>query len=62
MPRDGLVADSQITAANLRLRAARARRLMGGMVGKEDYDRILEYSEGLEARAAELEANAQRLP
>jgi hypothetical protein len=48
MPRDGLVADSQITAANLRLRAARARRLMGGMVGKADYDRLLEYSEELE--------------
>lgn len=60
MPRDGMVSDSQLTAANLRLRASRARRLMGGLVAKDDYDRILAYAEGLEARAVELERETAR--
>ena len=44
---------------NLRRRAGRVRRLMGGMVEKANYDRLLEYAVGLEIRATELERGDQ---
>ncbi len=59
MPRDGIMSERLIIAANLRRRAGRVRRLMGGMVEKANYDRLLEYAVGLEIRATELERGDQ---
>lgn len=43
------------TVANLRRRASRVRRLMGGMSSKADYDRLREYADEMDTRAADLE-------
>jgi hypothetical protein len=55
MPRDGEMPKQLATAVNLRRRASRVRRLMGGMISKADYDRLREYVENLETRAAGLD-------
>jgi hypothetical protein len=54
MPRDGEMPKQLATAVNLRRRASRVRRLMGGMISKADYDRLRDYVENLETRAAGL--------
>jgi hypothetical protein len=51
-----------VTAANLRRRAARVRRLMGGMTSKADYDRLREYADEMDARAVVLEGSEPRTP
>ncbi len=56
MPRDGVTSEHLVRATDLRRRASRVRRLIGGMVSKADYDRFLKYVAELEARAAELES------
>lgn len=43
------------TATDLRRRASRVRRLMGGMISKADYDRLRDYVENCETRAAGLD-------
>jgi hypothetical protein len=55
MPRDGELSEQLATAFDLRRRASRVRRLMGGMISKADYDRLRDYVESLEKQAAELE-------
>ena len=49
------MAEECVSAADLRRRASRVRRLMGGMMSKADYDRLRDYVEGLELRAVELD-------
>jgi len=60
MPRDGGIAEQPVAAVNLRRRASRVRRLMGGMISKADYDRLRDYVEHLEMRAAALDAYSVR--
>ncbi len=55
MPRDGELSEQLATAFDLRRRASRVRRLMGGMISKMDHDRLRDYVENLEKRAAQLE-------
>jgi hypothetical protein len=59
MPRSGGQSKPPVTAANLRRRAARVRRLMGGMTSKADHDRLREYAEEMDARAVELEQGSE---
>jgi hypothetical protein len=56
MPRDAEIAERSVSAAHLRRRASRVRRLMGGMISKADYDRLRDHVEDLEMRAAALDA------
>jgi hypothetical protein len=55
MPRDGELSEQRVRVADLRRRATRVRRLMGGMTSKAEYDRLRRYADEMEIRAAELE-------
>ena len=55
MPRDGEMPEQLAIAFDLRRRASWVRRLTEGMISKMDHDRLRNYVENLEKRAAELE-------
>ena len=56
MARDGGISEQPVAAVDLRRRASRVRRLMGGMISKANYDRLRDYVDDLEMRAAALDA------
>jgi hypothetical protein len=55
MPRDGEMTEQLATAFDLRRRASRVRRLLGGLISEAEPDRLRNYVNNLEKQAAELE-------
>ena len=56
MARDRGISKQPVAAVDLRRRASRVRCLMGGMISKANYDRLRDYVDDLEMRAAALDA------
>jgi len=59
MPRGGETSEQPETATDLRRRAQQIWRLIGGVTAQGDRDRLREFAEELEARAAEQEQGGQ---